>query len=264
MELNFGIFARREGEDVGDDAHRGLGRIDVGVAHHELFEDVVLDGARELRGRHALLLAGDDEQRQHRQHRAVHGHRHRHLGERDAGEQRAHVVDGIDRHAGHADVAAHARMVAVVAAVGGEIEGDRQALLPGGDVAPVEGVGILRRREAGVLADGPRLRDVHGRVRPAQERRDAGIAVEEVEAGGVGRRIGALHRDAFGRQPGIAGSDPLPRRLASGAPRQRPPRQLDLGEVRYPAHAPVPCSKRPSFDRSAPESNEMNALQARQ
>ena len=77
--------------------------------------------------------------------------------ERDAGEQRAHVVDGIDRHAGHADVAAHARMVAVVAAVGGEIEGDRQALLAGGDVAPVEGVGVLGRREAGVLADGPRL-----------------------------------------------------------------------------------------------------------
>ena len=40
---------------------------------------------------HALLLAGDDEQRQHRQHRAVHGHRHGHLVERDAVEQRAHV-----------------------------------------------------------------------------------------------------------------------------------------------------------------------------
>ena len=37
---------RGEREDVADDLHRGLGRIDVGVAHHELFEDVVLDGAR--------------------------------------------------------------------------------------------------------------------------------------------------------------------------------------------------------------------------
>ena len=68
---------RREGEDVGDDAHGGIGRIDVGVANHELFEDVVLDGARQLGRRDALLLARDDEQRQHRQHRAVHGHRHR-------------------------------------------------------------------------------------------------------------------------------------------------------------------------------------------
>ena len=186
MELNFGIFARREGEDVGDDAHRGFGRIDVGVPHHELFEDVVLDGAGELGRRHALLLAGDDVERQDRQHRAVHGHRHAHLVERDAVEQRAHVEDGIDGHAGHADVAAHARVVGVVAAVGGEIEGDRQALLPGREVAAVEGVGVLGRGEAGVLADGPRLRHVHGRVRPAQERREAGIAVEEVEAGDVG------------------------------------------------------------------------------
>ena len=115
----------------------------------------------------------------------------RHVGEGDAVEQRAHVEDGIDRHAGHADVAAHARMVAVVAAVGGEIEGHRQALLPGGDVAAIEGVGVLRRREPGVLADGPRLGDVHGRVGPAQVGRDAGIAVEEVETGGVGGRVDA-------------------------------------------------------------------------
>ena len=193
----------RECEDVGDDAHRGIGRIDVGVAHHELFEDVVLDGAGELGRRHALLLAGDDEQRQHRQHRAVHGHRHGHVGEVDAVEQRAHVVDGVDRHAGHADVAAHARVVAVVAAVGGEIEGDGQALLPGRDVAPVEGVGVLRRGEAGVLADGPRLRDVHGGIGPAQEGRDARIAVEEVEPGRVGGGIGFLDGDALGREPGV-------------------------------------------------------------
>ena len=135
--------------------------------------------------------------------------------ERNAVEQRAHVVDGIDRHAGHADVAAHARMVAVVAAVGGEIEGDRQALLPGRDVAPVEGVGVLRRREARVLPDGPRLRDVHGRVGPAQIGRDAGIAVEEVEPGRVGRRVDLLHRDALGRQPGVAGGGSLRRSASS-------------------------------------------------
>ena len=48
------------GEDVGDDAQRRLRRIDVGVAHHELFEDVVLDRAGELFRRHALFLGGDD------------------------------------------------------------------------------------------------------------------------------------------------------------------------------------------------------------
>ncbi len=191
--------ARGVGEDVRHDAHRGLGRIDVGVAHHEFFEDVVLDRAGQLLRRHALLLAGDDEEGEHRQHRAVHGHRHGHLLQRNAGEQRAHVVDGIDGDARHADVAAHARMVAVVAAVGGEVEGDREALLAGGDVAPVEGVGIFRRREAGILAHGPRLRRVHGRVWAAQVGRHAGEGIEEVEAGGVGRGVERLDGDAFGR-----------------------------------------------------------------
>ena len=173
---------RGVGEDVGDDAQRRPGRIDVGVAHHELFEDVVLDRAAELLRRHALLLGRDDVERHDRQHRAVHGHRHGHLVERDAGEQRAHVVDRVDRDARHADVAGDARMIAVVAAVGGEIEGDREALLAGGEVAPVEGVGILGGGEAGVLPDGPRLGHVHGRVGAAQIGRDAGKGVEEVDA----------------------------------------------------------------------------------
>ena len=46
-----GIEARhlrgRKGDDVGDDAHRRRRRIDIGVAHHEFLEDVVLDGAGE-------------------------------------------------------------------------------------------------------------------------------------------------------------------------------------------------------------------------
>ena len=166
--------------------------------------------------RHALLFGRDDIERQHRQHRAVHGHRHAHLVERDAGEQRAHVVDRVDGDARHADVAGDARMIAVVAAVGGEIEGDRQALLSGGEVAPIEGVGILRRGEARILAHGPRLIDVHGRVGAAQIGRDAGIGVEEIDAGEIGFGIGGLHRDAFGRQPWL--------RDAAPAEARRPPR----------------------------------------
>ena len=65
----------------------------------------------ELLLRHALLLGGDDVARQHRQHGAVHGHRHAHLVERDAVEQDLHVLDGIDRHTGLADVADDARMI---------------------------------------------------------------------------------------------------------------------------------------------------------
>ncbi|MGY2804836.1 hypothetical protein ACVIHF_001566 [Bradyrhizobium sp. USDA 4506] len=116
-------------------------------------------------------------------------------------KQRAHVVDGIDRDAGHADVAGDARMIRVIAAMGGEVEGDRQALLSGREVAAIERVGILRRGEAGILPDGPGLVDIHGRVGAAQIGRDAGPGLEEVDAFEIGLAIDGLHRDALGRQP---------------------------------------------------------------
>ncbi len=46
-------------------------------------------------------------------------------------------------------------MIGVVAAMGGEIEGDGDALLAGGEVPTIEGVGILGGGEAGILPDGP-------------------------------------------------------------------------------------------------------------
>ena len=156
---------RGEGEDVGDDPHARRRRVDVGVADHELLEDVVLDGPRELLRLHPLLLGRGDVEREHRQHGAVHGHRDRHLVERDAVEEGAGVVDRVDRDTGHADVAAHARVVGVVAAVGRQVEGDREALLAGREVAAVERVGLLGGGEAGVLPDRPRLGGVHRRVR---------------------------------------------------------------------------------------------------
>ena len=149
----------------------GVGRIDVGVAHHELFEDVVLDRAGELFRRHALLLGGDDVEREHRQHRAVHGHRHRHLVERDAGRTACACRRSsrsrrppCRRRRRRADDRCRSR--------GGWRDRRRsRALLPGGEVAPVEGVAVLGGGEAGILPDGPRLRDVHGRVGPAEIRR---------------------------------------------------------------------------------------------
>ena len=109
-------------------------------------------------------------------------------------EQRAHVVDRIDRHAGHADVAGHARMIGVVAAVGGEIERDRKAFLAGGEVAAIERVGIFRRGEPGILPDGPGLVDIHRRVGAAQIGRDAGPGLEEVDAFEIGLAVAGLDR----------------------------------------------------------------------
>ena len=160
-------------DDVRNDPHRRLGRIDVGVAHHELFEDVVLDGAVELGLLDALFFTGDDERREHGQHRAVHRHRHGHLVEGDAVEQDLHVFDGVDGDARLADVADDAWMVAVVTAVRREVECDRQAHLAGGEVASIEGVGLLGRGEACVLPDRPRSVGVHRRPHAPDERRQA-------------------------------------------------------------------------------------------
>ena len=70
--------------------------------------------------------------------------------------------------------------------MGGEIERDRETFLPGGEIAAVERVGILRGGEAGILPDGPGLVDIHGGVGAAQIGRDAGPGLEEIDAFEVG------------------------------------------------------------------------------
>ena len=62
---------------------------------------------------------------------------------------------GIDRHAGLAHVGKGARMIGIVTAMSGQIESDRQTLLPGGDVAAVKSVALLGRGKTGVLAHRP-------------------------------------------------------------------------------------------------------------
>ena len=92
----------------------------------------------------------------------------------------------------------------VIAAMGGEIESDRKPFLAGSEVAPVEGVRILGRGEAGILPDRPRLRHIHRGIRSARIGRDAGKRFEKIEARAVVGAITGLHRNAFGRVPGRA------------------------------------------------------------
>ena len=133
----------------------------------------------------------------------------RHLVERDAVEEDLHVLDGVDGDAGLADVADDPRVVAVVAAVRGEVEGHRQAHLPGGEVGPVEGVRLLGGGEAGVLADRPRPVGVHRGPHAPEERVEPGQRVDGLEPLEVGGGVERLHRDALGRGP---------RRATSGSP----------------------------------------------
>ena len=123
-----GVVLRHVGrgvaDDVGDDAHGAFRRVDIGVAHHEFFQNVVLDRAGQFVLRHALFLCGNDVHGQHWQHGAVHGHGDGDCIQRNAVEQDLHVFHGIDGDAGLADVAGDARVVGVVAAVGCQIECD--------------------------------------------------------------------------------------------------------------------------------------------
>ena len=133
----------------------------------------------------------------HRQHGAVHGHRHAHLVERDLVEEDLHVLDGVDGDARLADVADDARVVAVVAAVRRQVEGHREPHLPGGEVGPVEGVRLLGGGEARVLADGPRPVGVHRGPHAAEEGVEPGQRVDGFEAFEVGGGVERLHRDAL-------------------------------------------------------------------
>ena len=57
-------------KNISHDAHGRSRGIDIGIAHHELFQNVVLNGSREFFLAHALLFGGHDVAGQHWQHGA--------------------------------------------------------------------------------------------------------------------------------------------------------------------------------------------------
>ena len=78
------------------------------------------------------------------------------VGERDAVEEGPHVAEVRHRHADPADLAGGQLVVRVVAGLGGQVEGDRQAGLALGQVAAEQRVGRGGRGVAGVGAHHPR------------------------------------------------------------------------------------------------------------
>ena len=109
-----------------------------------------------------------------------------------------HVVRGVDGHAHPADLVAGQLVAGVVAELGRQVERDRQRGLALAEQEPEAGVGVLGGAEPGELAHGPQLVPVHGRVRPAGERRLAGRA----QRGGRGSSGGPYRGD---RDAGVGG-----------------------------------------------------------
>ena len=159
-------------KNIADDAHAWSGWIYIGVAHHEFLQNIILDGARKLFRFETLLFGGYDKKRHDGNHRAIHRHGNRHLIERNLIEQHLHVFHSINGYPGFPHIAKYPRMVRIVAAVGGQVESDRQAFLSGRQIAPIKCVAGLCGGETCILADGPGLGNEHAAVRAAQIRRN--------------------------------------------------------------------------------------------
>ena len=149
------------GEGVGDQPHRRAGRVDVGAPGHVLLQDVVLDGAPEQGRVDPVLLGHQLVEEQQDGGGGVDGHRGGDLVEREPGQQEPHVGHRVDGHPHLSHLALGTRMVRVVAHLGGEVEGARQAGLARiqQELEPL--VGRLGRAEPGVLAHGPQPPPVH-------------------------------------------------------------------------------------------------------
>ncbi len=202
-------LVRAELDQVGDQLHRGLGRVDVGAARGVLLEQVVLHRAADLAPGHALLLGHDQVEGEQDRRRGVDGHRGRDAVERDAVEQAAHVGDRRDRHADAPDLAARQRVVGVVADLGRQVEGHREAGRALLEKVAVAAVRLGRVGEAGVLAHRPAPLAIALGVEAAGEGKGAGRADRGgVERGDVGGTVARRERQPAHR----------PERVAEGAP----------------------------------------------
>ncbi|CAG6395575.1 hypothetical protein SCOCK_330086 [Actinacidiphila cocklensis] len=180
-------------EDVRDQPQRRLRREDVRAPRDVLLQHVVLDRAGQPVGGHSLLLADELVEQQQQRGGRVDRHRRGHLVQRDAVEEHQHVVDRVDGDADLADLAVRDGRVRVVAHLGGQVEGDRQAHGAVGDQLLVARVGLRGGAEAGVLAHRPGPSGVHRRVDPPGERVPAGLA-ELLRRVPVPQRLRAVDR----------------------------------------------------------------------
>ena len=128
--IELGHVGRGIFDNIRDNAHRRLGRVNIGVAHHKFFENIVLNGARERFAIMALLFTCDDEIGQNRDYCAVHRHRDGNFIKRDPFEKDFHILNAVNRNARFAHIADNARVIAVIAAMRGQIKRHGNPLLP--------------------------------------------------------------------------------------------------------------------------------------
>ena len=148
-------------EDVRNQTHGVAWRVDVRAAGDVFLEDVVLQGAVQLTRRYALLLGGRDVERKEDGSGGVDRHGDADLVEGDAVEENLHVRKARDGDACAPDFTGGERMIGVVSGLGRKVECDAESSLSLFEQVSVSGVGLLGRREPGVLAHSPDASAVH-------------------------------------------------------------------------------------------------------
>ena len=113
------------GEQIGGKSHGWPGRKNVGAPRCVLLQDVVLDCAVEPVPGDALLFGDELIQEEQERGGSIDRHRGADLVQRDAGEQRLHVLQRGDGHAHLAHLTASHHGVGVVTHLGRQVESNR-------------------------------------------------------------------------------------------------------------------------------------------
>jgi len=170
----FGKSIAAPGKNVGDDAHRGAHRIDVGSARDVFLEDIVLNGAGEFGEIGALFSCDGDVEAEKNCGRSVDGHGSGNAFERDLIEERFHVFERIDGYANLADFSESERMIGVHANLRRKIKSNGQTLLSFAEEVAIALIGFGGAAEPGVLAHGPKTSAIHSGINTAGKRKFAG------------------------------------------------------------------------------------------
>ena len=109
--IKFGHLGGGVANDIRDYAHGRLRGIDIGVAHHKFFQNIVLQGSGKLLRSNTLLFCGNYIASHNRQYRAIHGHGHRHLIQGNTVKEDFHILNRINRHTSLAHITLYSRMV---------------------------------------------------------------------------------------------------------------------------------------------------------
>ena len=78
-------------EYIGNNLHGECRRVNIGITHHELFQNIILDSTGHFFQLSTLFQAGINIKRKNRKHSTIHCHGHGHLVQRNTIEENLHV-----------------------------------------------------------------------------------------------------------------------------------------------------------------------------